>query len=285
MSESPCPYPPAPEQRRTGRVRCDVPVCVVSPPGWPATKTLDLSRTGARLALQLPTPACEEEASLGVLAELMKDHLAVKIVAELGACGENSAVTRALQVVRLGSNGEAPGRLELGCVFVPPLAEEDALVLGVPLPREGEPPDVARRRMVQACGDMDERARGALGRVPRPRHGWKTPPRFRVQVSPRGARKERTLLGRPLELSERGGVLCLAHACEARRVADRVIEFSRAYGSMVDVAIEEGTVFLWYGPVQVESVGVIPEVPDHLLVEFRFPRPLQSWEREALGEP
>jgi len=236
-----------------------------------------------RLALALPASPGEEEAPLGVLAELMRDHLALKVVAELGRGGEHPAVTRALQVVRLGSNGEAPGRLELGCVFVPPLAEEDTLGLGVPLPREGEPPDVARRRMAPACGDTDEQARGTLGRVPRPHRGWKTPPHFRVQLSTRGARRQRTLLGRPLELSERGGVLCLAHACKARQVADRVIEFSRAYGSTVDVAIEEGTVFLWYGPVQVESVGVIPEVPEHLLVEFRFPRALQAWERAALG--
>jgi hypothetical protein len=66
-------------------------------------------------------------------------------------------------------------------------------------------------------------------------------------------------------------------------LVNKVIAFEQAYGADVDVAIENGSRFLWYGPVRVTAVETRRALPGRLTLDFRFERPLVHQELEALG--
>ncbi len=296
------PYPPRPEHRTSGRVRCDVSVRVVSPATWPRARVLDISRTGIRLAVDVGAGGGD---SLASLARVLDQPRAVKVVVELDPEHLGSLVRRSLKIVRVSPQRSDEGLLELGCELVPALTEDDAEALGLPLPRPGEPPDVARRRMAAEAPRVrrpnagarpaspvasDDAAWRAASRVPSPGHGSRAPMRLTATILSRTRAPAGALQGRPLEFSSEGGVLCLEDRSgeplfrPEASLTDRVVAFSKAYGAIVDVLVDdERGDSVWYGPVRVLTVGDIPEVPGRLIVSFAFRRPLEAWERETLG--
>ena len=303
-TSSPNPYPPGPEHRKVGRVRCSLPAAVVAPGDWPGAAILDLSRTGVRLAVALESSETGMPA-LSSIVEQLEDRLALKLVVDLHPDRLGSLVRRALQVVRIGPVVPEQGVVELGCVLVPPLSEDDAVALGVPLPREGEPPDIARRRMgmhpprarepaphdgVRAdVGLQDERDYVSMRRVPRAGLGTRVSKDIRVIVQSGGGRHQKPLHGRVFELSPVGGVVCLEDdprdpiVSAELGIAERALRFTRAYGQKLKLSFSGETRFTWVGRVQVESVGILPEVPGRLLLGFSFLDQPSPKQRAAIG--
>lgn len=282
----------SPEHRRTGRVVCGMPVTVASPADWPRVRLIDLSRTGIRLGVPLDQAADLEPFTLEGLATQIRDQLAVKVVIDLDPDRLGTRVRRGLRVVRVGPVREEENLLELGCELVPPITDAEAELLALPLPRPGEPPDVARRRM-QDRTRPEEKARSfepyaVASRVPRPGTGRRASPDLQASVFSRYRRVNRVLLGKPLEFSPQGGFVCVETdgpglLREDLSLADRVIAFGKAYGQTVDLRIRNPDKDLWYGAVRVVSVGIIPEAPGRLILGYTFCRPLDAWEEKALG--
>ena len=295
------PYSPAPEHRKVGRVRCSLPAAVVTPGDWPGARVLDISRTGVRLAMGLEGGG---EGAIGLtgIVEQLEDRLALKLVVDLHPDRLGSLIRRALQVVRIGPVVPEEGIVELGCVFVPPLSEDDAVALGVPLPREGEPPDIARRRMgskpprsrepsrydqvPDTVGTASEGELVSMERVPRAGLGTPVTKQLRVHVASGGGLHQRPLRGRALELEPAGGVLCLDDDPTAPLVpadlslAERVLRFTRTYGAELKLTFEGDKRFAWAGRIRVESVGIMPEIPGQLLLGFSFvERPTETQQR------
>ncbi len=303
-TSSPNPYPPAPEHRKVGRVRCSLPAAVVAPGDWPGARVLDLSRTGVRLAVGLDDRGAGTSGLTGIV-EHLEDRLALKLVVDLHPDRLGSLIRRALQVVRIGPVVPEEGVVELGCVLVPPLSEDDAVALGVALPREGEPPDIARRRMGshpprsrepghydqvrESVGAEREVSYVSMRRVPRAGLGTPVTKHLRVHVQSGGGLHQKPLHGRALELGPAGGVVCLEDDPTSPLVpadlsiAERVLAFTRTYGAKLKLAFEGETRFSWVGKVQVESVGIIPEIPGQLLLGFSFVEAPSEKQRRAIG--
>jgi len=132
------------DKRRTIRVACALPVRIRTRTGWLDVHLLDLSRGGLRIGLPVEAVDVSSEASLLDVARRLGTLLPERIDAAIGTGG---AVTRALRVVRLCKQAESGGEVELGCLFDRPFDDEDALELGIVLPREGESWDQAERRL------------------------------------------------------------------------------------------------------------------------------------------
>jgi hypothetical protein len=287
----------AEEHRRTTRIPCRFPVRIVVPSDWPPATVLDLSRTGVRIGVELAALGVDRLACLGDIAARLEAILTLKIQVEFHPERLGSLVRRALKAVRIGRSAEDPKLVEIGCMLEPALTEEEALILGVPLPREGEPPDIARRRMAPDAPapepvEAPEPALAPAGSVPDgvppPVRRVRAPGSYSASLVSRVRGQNRTLRGRTERLGPDGGVLWVIEEAERARasfpdnIAGRVVAFERLYGSDVDVSIESEGRYLWYGPVRITSVETVPELPGKLLLGFDFQRELASQEREAL---
>jgi len=134
------------DKRRTIRVACNVDVRIRSHGGWLDARAADLSRSGVRLRFEDGALGLIPEATLLDVARRLGAMLPESIEAELG--GKNPVVRR-LRVVRIGKRTQAQegGEVVLGCLFDRPLSDEDARMLGLVLPSEGETWAQAERRL------------------------------------------------------------------------------------------------------------------------------------------
>ena len=132
------------DKRRAIRVACTVPTQIRTRTGWMEVRALDLSRGGVRFSIPADRVGLAPGAALLEVARKLGTLLPERIECRLGAEGR---VERVLRVVRIAAPDRKSSDITLGCLHDRPLEDEDALVLDVVLPREGESWDQAERRL------------------------------------------------------------------------------------------------------------------------------------------
>jgi hypothetical protein len=139
------------DKRRAIRIACSAPVRIRTRTGWLEVRVIDLSRGGIRVAIPCEQVGVAQGAALLDVARRLGTILPERIEAVLGTTPE---LQRILHVVRIGKCGPNMREIELGCLHDRPLDDDDALTLGVVLPREGESWDQAERRHETLYGEQ-----------------------------------------------------------------------------------------------------------------------------------
>jgi hypothetical protein len=278
------------DQRRKTRVQCRIPARIVVPSCWPPLTVEDVSAEGVRLAIRIGRDDCGGDLSLGALARKLETVLGMRLHLEFDPDRLGSLVTRNLRIVRIARSDESEDLLVVGCVLEPPLTPEEGAFLGVPLPAAAEapPPTPAPPPRRDApppfrTGSVAQRAAAA------PQGAQEAAASWRASVVARTFGSGQTLHGRVERIDAEGGRLWVVEPPEqplSRQdlpLVNKVIAFEHTYGADVDVAIEDGPRFLWYGPVRLTAVETRQSLPGRLALDFRFQRRLETGELTALG--
>jgi hypothetical protein len=280
----------AAENRRTARLPCRVPVRILFPGHWPDVMVLDMSRTGIRFALPLTALTQAPDPTLGDVAEGLRYVLRLQLTVEFSPETLGGLIQRSAKVVRIVRSRQQEGTVELGCLLEPVLTEEEGAFLGLPLPPLAEPtaaesPRARRIASVPPPPPVASRSDDGCDLAPAEAVRCERP----ASVISRRLGRDRTLKGRTEHIGAEGGSLWVStDAHEALRhfpdsLPDKVIAFEKTYGPDVDVSIEDGSRFLWYGPVRVVGVETVPTLPGCLRIGFDFGRRLDRRELDALG--
>jgi hypothetical protein len=272
---------PKPESRRTARVACEVKTRVLVPGHWPDVVVRDFSRTGIRFAVPLASLGVEPDATLGTIAEGLRYVMDLKIMVQFDPDRLGTLVQRPLKVVRMFQTQDDAGTVQLGCTLEPPLTDEEAVALALPLPSDAAP-DATRQRWKDSAAPSRPAGLKSVAPCPTAERS------FSASVISRIRGTNRTLKGRTEALGTGGGTLWVSEENHRALKAfpddlpDKVVAFESTYGADVDVSIERDNRYLFYGPVRIVGVETIPTLPGRLVLGFAFGRDLSREECEAL---
>lgn len=121
-------------RRQADRVPVQVPVELDGHAGPLEARTADLSRTGARLRLDLATLGGWQGIDLSGAAALVREILPDTIGVRLHYKVLGPLLYRTITPTRISIPPDAPDHVELGCAFDRPLSLEETTSLGAPLP-------------------------------------------------------------------------------------------------------------------------------------------------------
>ena len=135
------------DKRQTKRITCSLPVRLRTRSGWIDAEVADASRNGLQIKIADAAVGLRATTSLLEVARRLGGMLPESIEARLGPTG---AVTRFVQVARIGKRNRNDDHVHLGVRLEQPFSDEDVEVLELILPQPGESWEQAERRVRSA---------------------------------------------------------------------------------------------------------------------------------------
>lgn len=169
-------------KRRFTRLAAKLPVQIQTESGLLPGTLVDLSRSGVLLKVPGAALGVYRLAPLALVGQRVATVLGAEFSAQFNPDRLGSLLTRRLRPVRIGQRSPTSADVEVGCLLVPPLTDEEAGILGIALPVLGSDGQEGLERL-QAEAPV---VRGAAGTPapPPPHPGPATNPALMVSVPP-----------------------------------------------------------------------------------------------------
>ena len=265
--------------------------------------TQDLSRRGVRLRLRLDT-LCPQNPRFAEVLETIREGFGrrASIVLPGAGLGANRSLAKEAIVVRLVSESDGPDAIDMGLLFLDPLTEEEAALLGAPMGVAVPGDDAPDREQT----DWDEVAkdpagppqrrgrfirRGATpGVVSSGRHMVSRPKqRHKARIDslrPGGRSQEgHTEVLTPEAVLVRMGGAALDANGDVRALPEVAAAFSELYGERIRLTLGAGTgtSHLWRGWGRLGGFESAPDDPADIIVMVALERTMDAETRIRVG--
>ncbi len=269
-------------RRQAVRVDCNLPVRVEGDGGTFHVRLLDLSRTGLRLRVSGELLGIHRLSSLAQITRRIGETLGDTFAAELHYEMLGPLVRKELRATRIAKLDWEQTDVEVGCLMVEPLTDEEAGMLGVPLPAIGadNAPEV-----LQGAGPRHRTP--AITRAPADPAAPERDP-FVVWLYPEPGKNSKPLRTESLSITRGLAKLGVGKRqgwdLDQLPVARVVEALDEAYGTGILIRIVDGDDDIWAGPAEIQEVDVTPANCD-IRLGVSFGRELRSEELGRLGLP
>lgn len=280
-------------RRRAGRIQVDIRAKLMTHVSSVDAEVCDLSRTGIRLRLSAQTLGVDLTPDLEAVEAELGRALPAPMFMTLDHDRLGPLVQRLARLLRLGIPKDQLDVVDICCSFAEALTDEEAQVLGLPLPSVEETvevwKDVGVGRETQAdlssCPAAGPEEGGPLSETASPpRH------RYRVLVSSTARRAPPSIFCYT-DLVTSVGVrirvprtqLPAGKTATALRATDLCTRLVKRYGPSVDVQLHDGDHSIWSGAMKITGAELPRADASEVLLSLGFVEPLRLSEMRSLG--
>jgi hypothetical protein len=269
-------------RRRAVRIECDLPVRLEADGGDLAVRLVDLSRTGVRLRVPGELLGVHRLSSLAQVTKRLREILGDVFDAELHYEMLGPLVRKTLRPRRIAKQDWEHSDVDVGCHLDQPITDEEAGMLGTPLPTIGS------EEIPIGLEGVGPQRREAAPPPLRPAPPVRDPQSFTAWLYPEAGKSSKPLRTETLSLTRGMAMLQVGKGqgwdLHELPVAKVIEALDQAYGTGILLRIVEGPDDVWAGPAEILEVEVAPESCD-IRVGVSFGRQLRSEELGRLGLP
>ncbi len=266
-------------RRQAVRVACDLPVRLPCDGGDLVARLLDLSRTGLRLRMPGDALGIHRLSSLAQITHRVEETLGSPFVGELHYEMLGPLVRKALRPTRIAKLDWARTDVEIGCLLLEPLSDEEAGMLGVALPAIG-----ATQAPAALAGVGPHRHAPRLHIAP----AEVADEPFVAWIYPEPGKTSKPLRTETLSLTRGMAMLGVDRRqgwdLKEVPVAAVVDALDQAYGTDIMIRIVDGADDVWAGPGEIQEVDITPS-SGRIRLGVGFGRELRSEELDRMGLP
>lgn len=252
------------ERRREARVPSAMPVRLGSGSQVLDVHAVDVSLSGLRLRVPLATLGLDATAPLGEAARVLRGRLGDAFAASLSYVTLGPLVRRVLRVAHLMRSDQPEPAVLLGCEMRTPLAETEALALGLSMEALRAPPPPP----AEDHGSQRLMAKAVLAGEP-------GPGREALQVAMLEVRRDRLVVSLH-------GALRLGALSDGGDAAALAVAVHQRLGPAPRLTVLSGTQAAWSGPVRLAGLQWFRPL-DMLHLDLVADPPLDEAARRALG--
>lgn len=273
------------EQRAARRIPCELPLRLQSEDQTVDALAHDISRKGVRIQVPGAAIGVHRLSSLVQVARRVREVLGDTFLAQLHHELLGNLVQKRLRPIRIGHRDWVSPDVELGCRIDEGITDEEAGMLGLPLPPVGAevaPEELhavapaVRKPTLSAEADATEPVTTIADRLVLDAALSRTPGQRRFYVE---GREDGMRLPFAVELD---GVTCEGAVLRVPDVSQLeldgnvsdvtrfVIAFDEAYGTIVRLRAVAGNDDLWQGPVHVRQVELPPKLEGQAVLSVAF---------------
>lgn len=305
------------DQRAAKRIECDFPVRIVAHMHTIDGVACDASRTGLRIRIPGRALGVHRLSNLVQIARRVSSVLGEAFVVELHPDRLGGLVRKTLYPMRIGQRDWESADIELGCRIGEGIADDEAGMLGLALPRVGaeEAPPELLGVSAPSVRDAEPTKPTAAPRIDAPTGvdastvageaapvaefvlkeeefdltGQRRKVNWRAFV--KGARGS----GRPAFVTAaelvtpKGAVLRVPDVArlgldgDVGDVSRFVVALGDAYGDSIALRVMDGARHVWSGPAEIREAEFPPECPGQALLTVSFARELRLAEQREMG--
>ena len=271
------------EKRQAVRLSCDLPVRLHGEEDPLDARMVDISRLGMRVRIAGADLRVHRLSSLAQISRRLTEALGEGFEAELHPEVLGPLLRKGLVTTRIVKRDWERTDVEIGCAFGTALTDEEASMLGVPLPPVGD-----RRRVARTRVEAPSTRTPAPGRRSAPSGTPVDTPAYQAFIYPSAGKEGRPLLTRTRTMSRGMAFLEVERMAgwsfDQMDVSQVVVALDDAYGSKVLLRIVSDGEDLWAGPAEIKDVDVNPD-PSGIRLGLSFGRELRAEELDRLGLP